>query len=731
MRVVEIGASHVVGEGAERTEARLVQGGGGGEPSSFPPRDACDGGAAMRTTVSAPAETILPLSSPLHGVTAGAVVRAFFARMSTWEWPTPVQLCQYRNADSASFAVRAWDPLTSRADRAHVMPVLTPVRPVQNTSTSVTRSTREVLRQEFWLAHCHLSRSAGVANSVAATAANLIDQHPQQASHHQQHAEDETAKLAVGSLNHLVGDSPFFAAHEMFIQVTLDATPYLNAVAALEAAVAKRRAENDGGKKEKGETQKLSQNTPTSKAAKKKAMQEAMQEEVKMQNTLYDFITGSAKKKEVGIAARSRGVEDKTESEEGSRFGRDQKARSLIEKEERLHSFVTFVESRMRDLVCHLEQCPVDEEFTKQHPQQQPFIVHPFTRPFYEQMSVAAATAEPLLSSGGGFGDSEGDSEGNAFPRAYFFLALKGMVLPSQEAVSSHAANWAEVVRSEYQFSGIALYNSGSSGSEGEGAPRPPPPAPHVDIRLVNWHALPGVVFGAENDGAGQMLSRAQAASFREAERMRMQMQMQMQMQQMQMQMHAHQMHVQNIQAQHQQHRMHQRRSSKNKGHAHHRHRKGGQDDGGHSDWRQHSGRGRRPSSGKSHNTLQHHASNKHHNHSNLEGGAGKKMRGGGDRTKKEHRGSGGHSAQVGGASTTQYGQDHHYTKSKGVGHPRRNSKSGVKNNNNNNNGNGDEKGSAVDAQQKQQQQQQKKKKKKKKRKKKSNVKEADWPVLA
>ena len=114
-------------------------------------------------------------------ITAGSVVRAFFAHMCQWQWPHPIELCHYRsgvagtgsqqqrrrqqwgNAASEQhlmFAVRPWDPSASRADASHLMPVLTPVRPVQNTSTSVTRSTREVMRQEFWAAHCHLSRHA-------------------------------------------------------------------------------------------------------------------------------------------------------------------------------------------------------------------------------------------------------------------------------------------------------------------------------------------------------------------------------------------------------------------------------------------------------------------------------------------------------------------------------------------------------------------------------------------
>ena len=83
--------------------------------------------------------------------------------MCQWQWPHPIELCHYRsgvagtgsqqqrrrqqwgNAASEQhlmFAVRPWDPSASRADASHLMPVLTPVRPVQNTSTSVTRHTR-------------------------------------------------------------------------------------------------------------------------------------------------------------------------------------------------------------------------------------------------------------------------------------------------------------------------------------------------------------------------------------------------------------------------------------------------------------------------------------------------------------------------------------------------------------------------------------------------------------
>lgn len=42
-----------------------------------------------------------------------------------------------------------WDPRTRMSDRFHLMPIITPAFPEQNSTFNVTRSTRQVMTNEF------------------------------------------------------------------------------------------------------------------------------------------------------------------------------------------------------------------------------------------------------------------------------------------------------------------------------------------------------------------------------------------------------------------------------------------------------------------------------------------------------------------------------------------------------------------------------------------------------
>ena len=42
-----------------------------------------------------------------------------------------------------------WDPRTNPSDRFHLMPIITPAYPQQNSTFNVTRSTLEVMLAEF------------------------------------------------------------------------------------------------------------------------------------------------------------------------------------------------------------------------------------------------------------------------------------------------------------------------------------------------------------------------------------------------------------------------------------------------------------------------------------------------------------------------------------------------------------------------------------------------------
>ena len=44
-----------------------------------------------------------------------------------------------------------WDPRQNVADRFHLMPIITPAYPQQNSTFNVSRSTLEVMRKEFEL----------------------------------------------------------------------------------------------------------------------------------------------------------------------------------------------------------------------------------------------------------------------------------------------------------------------------------------------------------------------------------------------------------------------------------------------------------------------------------------------------------------------------------------------------------------------------------------------------
>lgn len=79
---------------------------------------------------------------------AATIVHKFFLVFSQWQWPHPVLLKQPTNPN-LNFPV--WDPRINVADRAHLMPIITPAYPQQNSTYNVSHSTRTVLVQGFQL----------------------------------------------------------------------------------------------------------------------------------------------------------------------------------------------------------------------------------------------------------------------------------------------------------------------------------------------------------------------------------------------------------------------------------------------------------------------------------------------------------------------------------------------------------------------------------------------------
>lgn len=74
------------------------------------------------------------------------LVHKFFLVFSQWKWPQPVLLKQPMNAN-LGFPV--WDPRVNVTDRYHLMPIITPAYPQQNSTYNVSQSTRTVMIEEF------------------------------------------------------------------------------------------------------------------------------------------------------------------------------------------------------------------------------------------------------------------------------------------------------------------------------------------------------------------------------------------------------------------------------------------------------------------------------------------------------------------------------------------------------------------------------------------------------
>nr|CAH7768742.1 unnamed protein product [Callosobruchus chinensis] len=74
------------------------------------------------------------------------LVHKFFLIFSKWQWPQPVLLKQPSNVN-LGFIV--WDPRVNIQDRYHLMPIITPAYPQQNSTFNVSMSTRTIMVEEF------------------------------------------------------------------------------------------------------------------------------------------------------------------------------------------------------------------------------------------------------------------------------------------------------------------------------------------------------------------------------------------------------------------------------------------------------------------------------------------------------------------------------------------------------------------------------------------------------
>ncbi|GLV33739.1 hiiragi [Carabus blaptoides fortunei] len=77
---------------------------------------------------------------------AATLVHKFFLVFSQWKWPQPVLLKQ---PDNVGLGFPVWDPRVNINDRYHLMPIITPAYPQQNSTFNVSTSTRTVMMEEF------------------------------------------------------------------------------------------------------------------------------------------------------------------------------------------------------------------------------------------------------------------------------------------------------------------------------------------------------------------------------------------------------------------------------------------------------------------------------------------------------------------------------------------------------------------------------------------------------
>uniref|UniRef100_A0A7I4CI61 Poly(A) polymerase n=1 Tax=Physcomitrium patens TaxID=3218 RepID=A0A7I4CI61_PHYPA len=80
----------------------------------------------------------------------------FFRVYKQWRWPNPVMLCAI---EEGSLGLPIWDPRKNPRDRSHLMPIITPTYPCQNSSFNVSNSTLRVMTEEF-------KRGDGVCDSL-------------------------------------------------------------------------------------------------------------------------------------------------------------------------------------------------------------------------------------------------------------------------------------------------------------------------------------------------------------------------------------------------------------------------------------------------------------------------------------------------------------------------------------------------------------------------------------
>ncbi|KAK3092703.1 hypothetical protein FSP39_006186 [Pinctada imbricata] len=82
---------------------------------------------------------------------AATLLHKFFMVFSKWNWPQPVLLKPLQTENLLHLNFPVWDPRINPADRFHLMPIITPAFPQQNSTFNVTLSTRTIMTEELKL----------------------------------------------------------------------------------------------------------------------------------------------------------------------------------------------------------------------------------------------------------------------------------------------------------------------------------------------------------------------------------------------------------------------------------------------------------------------------------------------------------------------------------------------------------------------------------------------------
>ncbi|KAM3717040.1 Poly(A) polymerase alpha [Dirofilaria immitis] len=80
------------------------------------------------------------------------LVQKFFLLYTKWEWPHPVVLKETEVSharDMPSLQELVWDPRSRSGDRFHLMPIVTPAFPQQNSTFNVTKSSLKIIMNEI------------------------------------------------------------------------------------------------------------------------------------------------------------------------------------------------------------------------------------------------------------------------------------------------------------------------------------------------------------------------------------------------------------------------------------------------------------------------------------------------------------------------------------------------------------------------------------------------------